>query len=419
MKNSDAYPHTRWLMLAAVMVGQIMIGALIICYAPILGIVSKDIGVTVGEISAAAMGTVIMAAGFSTLLSGPVLDKFGVARSITVGALITTTGVWLAPVLDNSIREIVMVRLIMGIGFGPVSACTSTVAARWFPLEKRGMVAGMVGACISLGIILGFILTPAFLKIVDHWSFAIRWLTVIPAFALCLSFSTNFLTEPDIGETVTAEPDSGKISSHVALAFKSSATYLCIVCMFLFAWAMNAFNDLTPGFIAIDPPTGLGLGPVVAGRFMSAVQVGMLIGSAASGFILMKIFKGRIKAVMATGFCFAALFMFSVKLPAIHSTSGLLTLCLFLAGFFEAFIIPMVTTFIAIHYPSSIMGRIYGTVFGISIFGGGIGVFVGSAFLHMTGAYLVSITVVSVVALLGMMASFLLSPPKAFVQVEA
>jgi len=419
MKNSNGYPNTRWLMLAAVTAGQVMIGTTMICYAPILGIVAKDIGVTVGEISAAAMGTVIMAAAFSSILSGPILDKFGVARSITVGALITTIGVLLAPVFDNSIKQIVIVRLIMGIGWGPVTACTSMVAARWFPVEKRGMVAGMVGAGISLGIILGFILTPAFIQAVDHWSLAIRWIAVIPVIALILAFVTNFLTEPETHETVAAEQDSARISSDVALAFKSPATYVGIVCMFLFTWAMNAFNDLTPGFIAIDPPTGLGLGPAAAGQFMSAVQIGMLVGSAASGFILMKIFKGRIKSVMITGFLFAAVFMFSVKFPAINSTPALLAACLFLAGFFEAFIIPMVATFIATNYPSNIMGRIYGTTFGISIFGGAIGVFVGSTFLHITNTYMVSIAVVSAVALLGMVASFFMNSPKAFTHIEA
>lgn len=414
MNDLNGYPSTRWLMLAAVTMGQIMIGATLICYAPILGIIAKDIGATVGEISAAAMGTVILAAAFSSILSGPILDKFGVARSITGGALITTIGVLLAPVFDNSIRQIVIVRLIMGIGWGPVSACTSTVAARWFPVEKRGMVAGTVGAGISLGIILGFILTPAFIKVVDHWSSAILGIAAIPLLAFLLTFSTNFLTEPEIHEPINTEHDSTKISSDVAMAFKSPTTYVCIVCMFLFTWAMNAFNDLTPGFIAIDPPTGLGLGPVVAGRFMSSVQVGMLAGSALSGFILMKIFNGRIKSVMITGFLFSALFMFSVKLPTIHSTPALLTVCLFSAGFFEAFIMPMTATFIATHYPTAIMGRIFGTAFGVSIFGGAIGVFVGSTFLHITGTYVVSIAVVSSVALLGMMASFWMNPPKAF-----
>lgn len=414
MNPSNGYPNTRWLMLAAVMAGQIMIGTLIICYAPILGIVADDIGVTVGEISAAAMGTVILASAFASILSGPILDRFGVARSITGGALLTTIGVLLVPVLDNSIKEIVMVRLIMGIGFGPASACTSTVAARWFPVEKRGMVAGMVGAGISLGIILGFILTPIFMEGADHWSGAIRDLAVIPLLAFLLAFSTNFLTEPTIGATVTAGHDDTGTGSDVALAFRSPATWVCITCMFLFTWVMNAFNDLTPGYIAIAPPTGLGFGPALAGRFMSAVQVGMLLGSALSGAILMKIFNGRIKWVMVTGFLFSALFMFAVKFPAIHSTAAILAACLFLAGFFEAFIIPMAAAFIAMHYPTAIMGRIFGTAFGISIFGGAAGVFVGSTFLHITGAYRVSIAVVSAVALLGMLMSVLMNPPKVF-----
>lgn len=414
MKNEGGYPKTRWLMLAAVVSGQIMIGTTMICYAPILGVIAKDIGVSVGEISAAAMGVVIMIAGISSILSGPLLDKFGVSRLIAVGAIITSIGMLLVPTLSHSIQQIILVRIIIGIGWGPFSACTSSVAAKWFPEHQRGMVAGMIGVGISLGIILGFILTPAFMEKAPHWSTAVGKLAVIPIVCFVLSFLTNFIKEPTLDETIDVANDKDKVSSHITLAFKSPVTYIGILCMFLFTWVMNAFNDLTPGYIAIEAPTGLGFGPAAAGQYMSAVQIGMLIGSAASGLILAKIFKGRIKGVMITGFLFAALFTFSVKLPFVYTTSGLLFACLFLVGFFEAFIIPMVATFIAINYPSTVTGRVFGTTFGVSIFGGAIGVFVGATFLHTTGNYMTSITIVSAVAVIGALVSFLLNKPKVF-----
>lgn len=401
-------------MLAAIVLGQIMIGTTMICYAPILGVIAKDLGVSVGEISAAAMGVVIMVAGISSILSGPLLDKIGVARSITLGAIITLTGMCLAPKLSHSLQEIIFARVIMGIGWGPFSACTSSVAAKWFPEHQRGMVAGMIGAGISLGIILGFILTPAFMGKTAHWSMAVGWLAVVPAVTLVVSFLTNFIKEPEIGEEITVAQDEDSISSYISLAFKSPSTYIGIICMFIFTWVMNAFNDLTPGYIAIDPPTGLGFGPAAAGQYMSAVQIGMLLGSAASGVILMKLFKGKIKSVMMTGFFFTAIFCFSVKLPFVYGTPKLLVACLFLVGFFEAFIIPMVATFIATNYPAQIMGRVFGTTFGVSIFGGAIGVFVGATFLHTTGNYLMSITIVSLMALIGIGFSFLLNSPKVF-----
>lgn len=417
MKQLDTYPNTRWLMLAAIVLGQIMIGTTMICYAPILGVIAKDIGVSVGEISAAAMGVVIMVAGISSILSGPLLDKFGVARSITLGAVVTSIGMCLVPVLSHTIREIILVRIIIGIGWGPFSACTSSVAAKWFPENQRGMVAGMIGAGISFGIILGFILTPAFMGKVSHWSVAVGWLAAVPIVCFVISFLTNFIKEPHVQEKITAR-DENKISSHIALAFKSPSTYIGILCMFIFTWVMNAFNDLTPGYIAIDPPTGLGFGPAAAGQYMSAVQIGMLLGSAASGLILMKLFKGKIKGVMMTGFLFTAIFCFSVKLSFVYETPKLLSACLFFVGFFEAFIIPMVATFIATHYPSEIMGRVFGTTFGVSIFGGAIGVFVGATFLHTTGNYLTSITIVSVMAIIGVIVSFLLDSPKVFQHIQ-
>jgi MFS family permease len=183
--------------------------------------------------------------------------------------------------------------------------------------------------------------------------------------------------------------------------------------MFGFMWIQNAFNDLTPGYIAI-PDIGLGFGPAAAGKFMGAVQIGMILGSIACGFIMEKLLKGKIKPVVMAGFLLAAIFMLCVKFEFVWRIPAFLATCLFFAGFFEGFIVPMVTAFISMYYPKNIVGKVYGISFGISLFGGTIGVFVGSIFLHFTGNYNLSIITVSVVAFIGFIIANGLNRPKVF-----
>ena len=97
------------------------------------------------------------------------------------------------------------------------------------------------------------------------------------------------------------------------LALRQLPFYAGLLCMFAFMWMQNAFNDLTPGYIAI-PDVGLGFGPAVAGKYMGAVQIGMILGAIACGFIMEKLLKGKIKPVVITGFICTAIFMLFGKI---------------------------------------------------------------------------------------------------------
>lgn len=416
MQSEYIYPKFRWFMLLTLIIGNIAIGIIIICFAPILGNIVKDLGVSVGEIAAATMGTTILACAVSTIVSGLLIDKFGLSKPFIVGGLLMSVSMMLTPYLSASVGELVLLRILMGLGAGPISASVSAVAGKWFPENERGIIAGFVGASMSLGIILGLTVTPKLIEISGNWSTGVSWMAVFPILLLIASIITGFAREPENSNGAEQTADLATLKSDIALAFKLPVTYVGIVSMFLFVWVMNAFNDLTPSYIAISPPMGLGMGPVVAGQFMAAVQIGMLIGSAASGFIMGKLFKGSAKVTAMVGFIFAAVFTFSIKFGFVYSAPVLLFGCLFLVGFFEAFVIPCITTFISLHYPPTITGRLFGTTFGISLFGGSLGVFVGATALHITNSYQLPIIIVSVIALVGFLVSNFLVPPTVFLE---
>jgi MFS family permease len=414
MGKAIIYPKFRWFMLVTVTIGYLTVGTLLIAPATVVGIIAKDFGITAGQVSAAMMGVYTLSAAIATIASGPLIDRFGIAPSIIAGSFLAVVAPLLTLAVGDTIGGAVFTRILTGLSAGPMSACVSAVAARWFPPEERGIFAGVQGSGMAIGIGIGLAAMPAALKLTGRWQSGIALLAILPVITLIMTGITGFVREPEFAEERNAAPESGK---DFKIALRQLPFYVGLLCIFIFMWIQNSFNDLTPGYIAI-PDTGLGFGPAAAGKFMGAVQIGMILGSIACGFIMQKLLKGRIKPVVLTGFLLAAVFMFSVKFKFVWGTPGLLAGCLFLAGFFEGFIVPMIVTFISMYYPKNIAGKVYGMSFGIGVFGGTIGVLLGSTFLHFSGHYNLSIIAVSIVGFIGFLVAMGLNRPKAFIGVK-
>ena len=415
MESEFIYPRFRFFMMLTVAFGYLVIGVLLIAPATIVGIIAKDMSITVGQASMITMGTYTLAAAVAAILSGVFIDRFGVPKTITAGSAIVVVASLATPLVGHTPAGLAITRILLGLGGAPIASCCATVAARWFPERERGVFAGLQGAGVSIGIAIGFIIVPQLMNALGgSWLAANGWLSIGPIITLSLCIVTLFVKEPEFHLTVKAREDLAASRSVFGLTVRQSAFYVGILCFGAFCWIMNAFNDLTPGYIAVPPPTGLGFGPAVAGQSMMFVQIGMILGSIATGFILQKIFKGKIKPVLAIGFLAAAVCMLSVKFEIIYAYRGVLIVALFLAGFFQAFIIPVMAVFIARHYPASVSGKVYGISLGISFIGSAFGVFIGSTFLHFTGNYQMSIFVVFIIAVLGFAAALGLNPPKAF-----
>lgn len=413
MQNDFVYPNFRWFIMLTVAFGYCVIGVLLIAPATIVGIIAKEMSITVGQASMITMGTYTLAAAVAAILSGIFIDRFGVPKTITAGSIIVVLAVLATPFVGHTAGGLAITRIFVGLGGAPIAACCATVAARWFPEHERAIFAGIQGAGASIGIALGFVIVPQIMKAANgNWLFTLGWLSIGPIVTLILCIVTIFVPEPKFHLADQTDSDSGPLGNVFGLSVRQSAFYIGIACFGAFCWIMNAFNDLTPGYIAVAPPTGLGFGPTVAGQSMMFVQIGMIIGSFATGFIFQKIFKGKTKPVLATGFMAAAICMLSVKFEAVYANKGVLITALFFAGFFQAFIIPVMAAFIARHYPASVSGRVYGISLGTSFIGSALGVFVGSTFLHFTGNYQASILAVSIVAVLGFLAALSLNPPK-------
>lgn len=413
MKNLT-YTKYRWFILLVLFIVGTAQGITLISPSPLVGEISKTLGVSLGQVTAITMGSFTFCVAISAILGGSLIDKFGSVRIWVVCSCMMGIGLILTPTLGGTINGLMALRIIEGLGAGPIMASSSAVAAIWFPTNERGIVTAVQGMTLGLGIALGFIIVPGAFQSTGSWQVAMASLSILCGIGLILSLIAIFGPKSSAGlEDNDNQADSG-IGHDMKIALSSPGTWAATACIFLLSWTNQAFNDMTPGYIAVDAPTGLGLGPVTAGQLMVGAQFANIIGAVLGGIIMEKIFKGKIKPVMIIGFVLSGILTFTLKLSGVYSSQSTLVIVLTFAGFFYAFINPQVMAFISKKYPERITGKIGGMALGIGIFGGTAGVSVGSYFLHTTNLYMMSINVILVISIIGVIAALLVNPPKGF-----
>ncbi|MGB9903815.1 MAG: MFS transporter [Desulfotomaculales bacterium] len=405
------YPKYRWYVMITFIISILAQGMMLIAPTPLVGEIAKSLNTDLGIATAVAMLSFTLMVAIGGILGGLIMDKLGIGKTFIISNALATIGALLMPVLGHSIPGVIILRGLQGLGCGPIIASGPRVAAEWFPVNERGLYQGIVGASLSLGITIGLMIGPL-IAINTGWLGMNAAFGLLMALALIMIIIYNFGPKSPgcLADIATGE----QASKEIKLVFKLPEFWFGLLCVFSLSWVMQAYNDLTPGHIAVPPPAGLNMGPQVAGKIMGVYTLAFMFGSIFSSLVAGKIFRGNIKrAVMAT-FILTAIFCVSVLLPLVNSNVVTLTICLILAGFFMGQPIPNTMTFISRNYPVHITGTVGGVTMGIGIFGGTFGVAAGSAALHATGMYVVSILIVAVLCIVGALSAMGMNPPKIF-----
>ena len=272
---------------------------------------------------------------------------------------------------------------------------------------------GVQGAMVTLGVAVGFVATPAAFAALGSWPAAMAWQSIGGLISIALAVVFAFGPKPP---RVTGVEGSSAASDNgdFKLAMKQPVSWVGLVVIFMLCWAFQGFNDLTPGYFALEKPVGVGYGPMTAGKLMSWVQVAFIFGSIATGFALEKVFKGNVRPTISVGYVLFAIAALSILFPAVFGTMAVLVVCLGIAGFFLAWVMPNVLAFVAKYYPPHIAGKLVGLWMGVGLFGGTFGILGGATALRQTGNYRASIIIVSVVAVIGLTITQFLKPPQVF-----
>jgi len=403
------YPGYRWYVLITLIVAHLLQGMALIGPTPLVGSIAESLHTNLGTATAASMLPFTLMVAIGGLISGIILDRWGLARTYVLFCIMETVAALLIAVFGESIAGIIILRGLQGLGCGPITASGPKLAAEWFPPNQRSMVQGFTGAALSTGIIIGLNLGP-FIANLKGWNTSLTILGGLMIIAVILS--VIFLYGPEAPGSLAHQMAKDDVLKNFKKVFKLSSFWATLISVFALAWVMQGYQDLTPGRIAVSPPAGLGLGSIISGRMMGILVFAFILGSLISPVMAEKIFHGKYGRAVTFSFSLTAVFCLSVMWPAVTSSMSLFVICLFLAGFFMGMPNAINMSFIANNYPGHITGSVGGFTMGLGIFGGAIGVAAGSTALHITGMYDISIIIVAVAAVIGALAGLGIKPPK-------
>lgn len=409
MEDKITYPSFRWYIILMIVIAVVAQGMLLIAPTPLVGVIAESMNADLGAVTAVLMMPFTLLVAVGGVLSGLLMDKIGLYKTFLIGTALAAIAALLTPGIGQTFGSLIILRALQGLGCGPLIASGPKVAAEWFPKPQRGLVQGILGAALSLGIAIGLMASPQIAAGGD-WKSSIFTFGIVMTLAFILIAVSKFGPKAPVMEVLEGDEGKGDMKKVFALP----VFWLTFISVFCLCWVMQGYNDLTPGHIAVPYPAGLGMGPEAAGKIMGMYSLAFLVGSLTSGFVAEKIFRGNYRLAMIVTFALTAVFCYSVMLSPVNSNGGTLTICLILAGFFMGMPNPIAQTSISNFYPEHITGTVGGFTMGLGIFGGTVGVAAGSAALHSTGMYDLSIIIVVVVALIGGIAALGVKAPKIF-----
>jgi len=399
----------KWLVLMAIGFGAFVTGMNTLTVAPILGDMAKDLGMSIPAAQASFLGIFVFVVSIATLVSGALADRFGIIPVLVTAAIASILANLLYPLFGHNYMFVVLMRVIQGAAAGGIFSLHSLCAAHWFSENQRGMTIGIGMTMLNAGMAAGIFFSPLVFEMVGNWRAALGWigLAQLVLFVYIVIVALNYRANEPKHAAAACENEESSWSS-LKDALKQPTTYLGIIMCMLISWLLNALNDLTPQYFALEAPVGVGFGRMVAGSLMLVVQVGTIFGGLVGGFVMDKIFKSNPKPVLLLGFILCAVSIYPILFPAFYNNTPLLMAGLFVAGLAVAFLNPAAAVFVAQAYPEKIIGRVVGLWLGIGAFGGALGVFAGALALHSTGTFQLTITMFAGVAILGMIFSQIL-----------
>ena len=287
-----SHPHYRW-KIFAVLSAMHVLGYF---YRVSMAVISKDIQGSL-SLSQAQLGilsgVLFYAFAFSQLPLGPILDRWGGRRVIGTAGFVSAVGAALfafAPGYEAAL----IARLLLGVGTSCVLMGAYKIFTRWFTAGEFAVVAGFMLAAGNLGN-LGATAPLAFFLPIMGWRGVFVAISVIQAILAIMVYSTVH-DAPTRDELPTGvKPFSAK--DHLAETLRGWRAVLkkpgfWLLCFVGFCWyaCYMLFQGLWGGPYLMDV---FGFDRSAAGKYLAAIPIGYIIGSAFIGHISNAVLKSR------------------------------------------------------------------------------------------------------------------------------
>ena len=313
-------------------------------------------------------------------VGGALSDKFGSGKTLLIGVLLSSLGLFLIPISDHAYSLAFSVGILSagGAGIAGLPVVMSAVN-KLVPPDKAGVAFGFINAGTSVG---QFVFAPlAALIIVNYgWQASINALAVL--LILILPFCWVLRTLPEnTGSKVVSRGHIASLSlgATLKLAFKTPSYIYLVLGFFTCGFHVAFIITHMPGIIAV-----CGLPPTVSGWSLAIIGFFNILGSLFAGWYIskrsMKIFLAYTYAARAI---IVILFLLSPK-------DGI-SVILFSAALGFTYLSTVPPT-------AALVGRLFGpkfmaTLFGLALFshqiGAFIGAYLGGYFFELSGDYTV------------------------------
>lgn len=415
MDNAVAYPRFRWFVAIASSWAWLSFGVLLITFAPMLPIISREFHVPIGGVLIGLFALNSVARGTGVIFAGPLVDRFGPRNMLLASAICLFFYCLLIPACSHTLTALVVLRLFQGLADGPLFASQAALVHRWFPQKEQGTIIGINNGIFACGTALLYIMLPILMPLLHgNWRLVSASPIVLVAIQVVLMLITLFGKEP-----------ASEWGSRAGAVAQSNADFRTALALPVF-WAgayllgsaqgiMQTVNGLTASFLMAPPPLGLGWKPAAAGPTLTCIQLGMIVAGVLMGAILASVFRGNAKWLAALSFLLVGVAAFTIALPFSHPSPQVIRYYFFVTGFMMNLGFPAVSTFITVSYPPQILGKIFGISSGISVYGGAIFSGVAGALLDKTHSFTsVYGLVLGIGVVAFLVAATMMNPVKAF-----
>ncbi|MBF7082877.1 MFS transporter [Desulfallas sp. Bu1-1] len=388
-----------------------------------LPLIREDLNLTHGQIGTAA-SVFFFAYALAQFSAGWLSDRIGPKKVIGIAIFVFSFITFVTGLVKN-FTQFILIRLGLGLGEGHHFAPANKTIANWFPKEEKGRATGFFSTTWAVA--------PAIIPVTVTWLAASLngWRPVFYCLAV-FGILGIFLLFYFIENTPKEALEKGKISKdefeyinsgliqindeksskistkdslRILLKDASFWSYsFALFCVLGIYWGSTSWIS---SFLYEQYEFSI----KTMGALASLPYVAAFFAMMTGGWLMDRVFKGRVKPVLAASFiCSIPILLLIAKVP--QGNNGLLVLMLILLGFFTNLSFGVVYGYPQVRYPKEILGSAVGISNGIGQFGSFIAPLV-AGFLVIKNAEGIFYTQVfaffSVVAIVGLIFTLLLS----------
>ncbi len=350
--------------------------------------------------------------GIFAIVAGQLNDRYGPRWVLAFSGVCTGVAYMSMYYLQAPWQLLVIFSILVGVGLATHDVVTLSTVARWFP-RRRGIMTGVVKTGTAFGQmvvpLIAFALIGAF-----GWRYAFVGLGTGALVLLMLAVLLIGVTVPSVNtkSSVVAGPDNNATADRPGLTFTEArkTRQMWTMCAIQFCFFASLVSIPTH---IVSHGIDTGMAAALAATLLSTIAASSIAGRLAVGFFVDKL-GGRLAFLI----CIASLFASLTLLVVVDNSQRVLFVFSLFYGFAHGGLFTVVSPTVAEYFGIREHGVIFGTVLFFGTIGGSIMPMLTGMVFDASGSYSAAFLVMAILALIGLVLAYSLTPLNAVRETE-